>query len=143
MEWMLADALGLRGNGTPEVAPVYRIFVRDLVLPCSIGIHPHERQARQRVRFNVELLVATPPPRSDDFAEALNYETIVAGAKRLAEAGHVDLVETLADRIAALCFHDVRVREVRVTVEKLEVYPEAESVGVTIEYRRPPPGERA
>lgn len=114
----------------------YRVFVRDLVLPCSIGIYPHEKGLRRRVRVNAELHVASPLPRSDDFADVVNYETIVAGIKAITEAGHINLVETLADRIAELCLADPRVGAARVMVEKLDVWPETESVGVVVERRR-------
>jgi dihydroneopterin aldolase len=51
-------------------------------------------------------------------------------------AGHVNLVETLAERIAEACLHDLRVHAVRVRVEKLDVFPDAVSAGVEIERRR-------
>lgn len=114
----------------------YRVFVRDLVVPCSIGIYPREKGLRRRVRVNVELTVAAPISGRDDFAEVVNYEDIVSGIKSIAEAGHINLVESLADRIVALCFADRRVTSVRVVVEKLDVYPEAESVGVVLERSR-------
>ena len=119
-----------------ESAESYRVFVRDLVIPCSIGIYPREKGLRRRVRVNAELAVADPISGNDDFSEAVNYETIVGGIKAIAEAGHINLVETLADRIANLCLKDRRVTAVRVVVEKLDVYPEAESVGVTLERKQ-------
>jgi dihydroneopterin aldolase len=119
-----------------EEAERYRVFVRDLVVPCSIGIYPREKGLRRRVRVNAELLVAEAISGNDDFAEAVNYETVVAGIKGIAEAGHINLVETLADRIATLCLADPRVAFVRIVVEKLDVYPETESVGVVLERRR-------
>jgi 7,8-dihydroneopterin aldolase/epimerase/oxygenase len=111
----------------------YRIFVRNLILTASIGIHAHEKRQRGRLRVSAELEIEAPLPRHDDFAMALNYETIVSGIKRVAEAPHINLVETFADRVATLCLADPRVAQVRVTVEKLDIYPEADSVGVTIE----------
>lgn len=134
--WLTQDASIAAVVDGPDQGPTYRIFVRDLIVVCSIGIHPHEKGLRRRVRVNVELLVAQAISGNDDFAEVLNYETIVAGIKTLAEAGHMNLVETFADRVAALCLRDRRAQAVRVMVEKLEVYPEAESVGVIIERRR-------
>jgi dihydroneopterin aldolase len=119
-----------------EAANGYRVFVRDLVLPCSIGIYPHEKGLRRRVRVNAEIRVELPLPKTDDFAEVVNYETIVAGIKSITEAGHINLVETLADRIATLCLADRRVSAARVMVEKLDVWPETESVGVVVERRR-------
>lgn len=119
-----------------EEAERYRVFVRDLVVPCSIGIYPREKGLRRRVRVNAELVVADSISGRDDFAEAVNYETVVAGIKGIAEAGHINLVETLADRIATLCLTDPRVASVKIVVEKLDVYPETESVGVLLERRR-------
>ena len=68
--------------------------------PCSIGIYPREKGLRRRVRINVQIHVTAPLPRSDDFADVVNYETIVAGIETIAEGGHINLVETLADGIA-------------------------------------------
>jgi dihydroneopterin aldolase len=119
-----------------DAAKGYRVFVRDLVLPCSIGIYPREKGLRRRVRVNAEIQVELPLPMTDDFADVVNYETIVSGIKAITEAGHINLVETLADRIATLCLADRRVSAARVMVEKLDVWPETESVGVVVERKR-------
>ena len=126
------------GHSTGQPDPGgYRIFVRDLVVAVSIGIHAHEKRQRARLRVNADLEVGLPPPTRDDFSEVMNYEGIVTGIKSLAEAKqHINLVETFADRVASLCLGDARVRAVRVSVEKLDIYPEAVSVGVLIERRR-------
>jgi dihydroneopterin aldolase len=140
-EWPLSEALGLRRLLDRAGTSTYRVVVRDLVLPCSIGIYDYERQQLQRVRFNVELDVADPGSfASDEFARVLNYETVVSGIKGLVAAGHIDLVETLAERIAGLCLDDPRSMAATVTVEKLDVFPEAEAVGVSIVRRRAPAG---
>jgi 7,8-dihydroneopterin aldolase/epimerase/oxygenase len=132
-EWSLVDALGLRRSPHAN-ASAYQVFVRDLVLPCSIGIHAYERDVRQRVRINADLDVFESGPfEGAGLDRVLNYEMIVKGINAIADASHIDLVETLAERIAQLCLEDRRVLHVRVRVEKLDVYPEAESVGVAIE----------
>ena len=135
--WMLADALGLQRKTERHVS-VYRMFVRDLVVPFRIGIYGHEQKAPQRVRVNAELLVESAPVE-DDFGRVVNYETIVDGVRELARAGHINLVETLAERIIDLAMVDPRVVAARVSVEKLDVYPDAESVGVVLKRRRKPP----
>ena len=131
-DWHLAAEIAAEH---PE-NPGYRIFVRDLVLAVSIGIHAHEKRQRARVRINAELLVGMRLPKNDDFTEVMNYETIVSGIKALAEGRHINLVESLADRVAQHCLKDRRVRAVRVAVEKLDIYPEADSVGVLVERRQ-------
>jgi dihydroneopterin aldolase len=135
--WPVSEALGLRRLLDRAGTSTYRVLVRDLVLPCSIGIYEHERQHLQRARFNVELDVADPGSfAGGEFTKVLNYETVVNGIKDLLAQGHIDLVETIAERIAGLCLDDSRSIRATVTVEKLDVYPETEAVGVSIVRRR-------
>ncbi|MBO6686743.1 MAG: dihydroneopterin aldolase, partial [Parvibaculum sp.] len=69
----------------------------------------------------------------DDLSNVVCYATVVDGIKAIVSEGHLNLVETLAERIAASCLEDERVRVALVRVEKLAVIPEASSVGVEIE----------
>lgn len=111
------------------------VFVHDLELITSIGVHTYEKTAKQRIRINLDLAVREGDAAAveDDIANVVCYEQVVSRIRRLVDAGHVNLVETLAERIAALCLEDRRVRVARVRVEKLDVFPDATSVGVEIE----------
>ncbi len=123
----------------------WRLFVRDLVIGCAIGVHAHERGREQRVRINVEVEVSAnhgPRPINDDIRRVMSYEKIVEGIRRIAASGHINLVETLAERIAQHCLENRRALAVRVRVEKLEVYEDAESVGCELERRRASEGAR-
>lgn len=113
------------------------IFVRDLVLKCQIGVHPHERGGLQRIRVNVDLAVIDDGPIDDNIRNVVSYEDIVAAVKRLVAGDHINLVETLAERIALALLKDQRVLRVKVRVEKLDVYPETSGVGVELERQRP------
>lgn len=112
---------------------IRHVFVRDLVLDCSIGVHAHEKGEAQRVRVNLDLAVREDRDIADDIGNVVCYEAMVSGIRGLVGAGHINLVETLAERIAAMCLEDRRVRTARVRVEKLDVFPDATSVGVEIE----------
>ena len=115
----------------------YRILVRDLLLMCSIGIHAHEKLAPQRVRINLDMAVLeSVTPADDNIVNVVSYEHVIDGIKALIARGHVNLVETLAEQVAALCLTDQRVEQVIVRIEKLDVYAEAASVGIEIERRR-------
>lgn len=126
------------------------VFVRDMVLSASIGIYPHERTATQRVRVNVDLGVEDDGARGvsraatgrDDLARVVSYERVAIEVRRIVGAGHMNLVETLAERIAEACLSDHRVLLARIRVEKLDVFPDAASAGVEIERRAAtcPPG---
>ena len=125
----------LRPFARSGAEPSYRrVFVRDLVLTCAIGVHAHEHDAPQRVRINVELMVLEEASNLQDRIEnVVSYEHIVDGVRTITGESHINLVETLAERIAGLCLADERVARVRVGVEKLDIYQEAASVGVEIE----------
>ena len=121
-----------------ESAIVQRhLLIRDLVLPCRIGVHEHERHGTQRVRINVRARVTDDEgPIEDSIANVVSYETIVDGIRAIVAGGHINLVETLADRIVELCLANQRVRGVWVRVEKLDLYPDAAGVGVEVERSR-------
>jgi dihydroneopterin aldolase len=114
------------------------LLVRDLVLAARIGVHLHEHGAPQRVRLNLDLEVAgSGAPPADDLAQVVDYEALIERVRRLVASRHVNLVETLAEQVAALCLDDPRARSVRVRVEKLDVIPDAAAVGVEIERNNP------
>ncbi|MBV8776198.1 MAG: dihydroneopterin aldolase [Alphaproteobacteria bacterium] len=116
----------------------YTVIVRGLIVPCSIGIRPEEQDTLQRVRVSVELTAAlgTPFP-GENRRRVINYEKVVAAIRTIAGSGHIDLCEGFAELIAAASFADPRVDHVRITVEKLDVFAEADSVGAILERHRP------
>ncbi|PWC35390.1 hypothetical protein TSO221_29950 [Azospirillum sp. TSO22-1] len=123
---------------TRPVPKTYRIHIKDLMLMVRIGVYDYEKQAPQRVRVNVAMdVVQGVTPFDDNIDNVVSYDVIVDGIKALAARGHINLVETFADGIAELCLVDSRVRTVRLTVEKLDVFPETDGVGVEIERHQP------
>ncbi|WP_413207393.1 dihydroneopterin aldolase [Rhodospirillum sp. A1_3_36] len=115
------------------------LFVNGLELMAHIGVYPQEREAPQRVRVSINLCVQEDGgDLGDDLGKVVSYETLVTGTQRIVAEGHVNLVETLAERIAALALSDPRVVEARVRVEKPDIFPEADSVGVEILRRSVP-----
>ncbi len=120
------------------------VFIRDMVLQASIGVYAAEREHTQRIRLNLDLSVEDEGARHlsrqavgrDDLARVVDYEAVANQARGIVASGHVQLVETLAERIADSILQDVRVHMVRVRVEKLDVFADAASAGVEIERRQ-------
>jgi dihydroneopterin aldolase len=108
-----------------------RIFIRNLELLARIGIHGHEQGMPQPVRINVEL-EAEEKRAADRLEEVVDYEAIANTIRAIVAAGHINLAETLAERIAESCLADKRVLRVSVRVEKLHALPGAEAAGVEI-----------
>ena len=116
-----------------------RLFVKDLTLLAQIGVWRHEHGRRQRVRISLEMAVEETANPDDRLEGVVNYDRIVRAVREVVAAGHVRLIETLAERILARCFDDRRVRRCRVQVEKLDVFPDAAAVGIEIERENPAP----
>lgn len=115
---------------------VRHVFIRNLEVLAQIGIHGHERGHAQPVRINVDLAVEDAAAIEDRLDSVVDYEAITQSIRALIAAGHINLAETLAERIARACFEDTRVKTARVRVEKLHALPGAESAGVEIERQR-------
>ena len=116
----------------------YTVVVRGLVLMCSIGIRRAERDRPQRVRVSVELTATADAGFSgEDKRRVMNYEKVVAAIRQIARSGHIDLCEGFAARVCEACFADPRVGHIRVEVEKLDIFADAEAVGAIVERNRP------
>ena len=116
---------------------IQHVFIRDLTLPALIGVYIHEKENPQPIRINLDLAVkANMTANKDRLADVVSYEEIADGVRKLIASGHVNLVETLAQQIADMCFSHKRVQTVRVRVEKLAVFEDAVSAGVEIERHR-------
>jgi dihydroneopterin aldolase len=116
-------------------AVMTRVFVTGLKVQAEIGVYKHEIGRVQPLVVDVELDV--PTAGAERLSETLNYETILAAARQIAGAGHIELVETFAERLARACLADPRVTRARVRVEKpLALAPDAVAAGVEITLTR-------
>ena len=114
---------------------IRHVFVRDLTLLALIGIHDAEKIKPQRIVVNIDLSVQEggTGPLPDDISHVVSYEIIVKKCEAIVADGHVNLVETLAEKFADACLKDKRVVAARVRIEKPDIIPNARSVGVEIE----------
>jgi len=120
-------------RGAPD-----RIIVNGLVVDAFVGVHGFEREATQRVRFDVEIDTV------DDYADRVretgayvSYADVVEFVEARAASGeHVELVETWAENVADFALRTELAQAVRVTVQKLDIFEAADGVGITIERAR-------
>lgn len=113
------------------------VFVRDLEIMAFIGIYEHEKANKQRIIVNIDLSVhEADGPVTDEISHVVSYEIIAKKVEMIVAEGHVNLVETLAEKFAEACLRDKRVAAARVRIEKPDIIPNARSVGVEIERGR-------
>ncbi|RAN75232.1 dihydroneopterin aldolase [Bacillus sp. SRB_336] len=110
------------------------VFIEDLRIDAVIGIYDWERRVRQTLSFDIEMAFDNSVPAADDDIEkTLNYKDV---SKRL--IGYVGessfgLVETLAERCAAIIREEFAVSWVRLKLSKPGAVRGAKAVGVQIE----------
>jgi dihydroneopterin aldolase len=118
----------------PALANCRRLFLRNYEVLINIGVHDFEKTAEQRVLINVDLFIPLElsTPKGDLLDEVVDYDFIRSTISKRTELGHIHLQETLCDYVAAAMLLHPKVRAVRVSTEKPDVYPDCESVGVEV-----------
>ena len=113
------------------------VFIEGLEIDALIGIYDWERRIRQTLVFDIEMAFDNRvPAATDDIALTLNYKDV---SKRLVEyvgQSGFGLVETLAERCAAIILDEFGVARVRLKLSKPGAVRGARAVGVVIERSR-------
>ncbi len=113
------------------------IFIRDLRVDALIGFHRRERFAPQTLSFDLEIGIANASVfASDKVADCIDYDKVATRVREIATGKHYNLVEALADRVAAAILQEFGAAAVKVSVVKLGILKDAGRVGVSIERRR-------
>jgi dihydroneopterin aldolase len=100
---------------------VDKIELRGLRAVGRVGVLDHERAQDQPLELDLDLAVDLGPAgASDDLADTVDYGAVCDRVVAVVVAGHVALLEALADRVArAVLDSDGRIASVEVAVRKL------------------------
>ncbi|MDF1701186.1 MAG: dihydroneopterin aldolase [Planctomycetota bacterium] len=110
------------------------VFIRDLEVRAIIGIEDWERKKLQPILIDLDMACdARRAAEEDDIAQAVNYRSVAKAAEKLTIDGAFQLVETLAERLAAMVRTEFGVSWVRVRVRKPGAVRFSREVGVEIE----------
>lgn len=136
----MSTASGEPVQASHGTAPADQIAVTGIRCRGHHGVFEFERREGQTFVIDLVIGVDTrPAARNDDLKDTVDYGSLTAKVKACVENDPVDLIETLAQRIADVCLLDRRVEWVRVTVHKPEAPIEAtfSDVALTIMRRKP------
>ncbi|WP_075256704.1 MULTISPECIES: dihydroneopterin aldolase [Herbaspirillum] len=116
----------------PSLQDCRRLFLRNYEVFINIGVHEFEKKGEQRILINVDLYVplAETTPTADHLDEVVDYDFIRSTIAERMARGHIHLQETLCDDVMTAMLAHPKVRAVRVSTEKPDVYPDCDSVGV-------------
>ncbi len=113
-----------RAVASASADPRDRISLRDHVVEVEIGAFQKERGHTQRVMFNVVVEVRpAPAPLDDDVDKILSYDRITESIADELAAERLNLLETLAERVAERILAEPQAMRVFVRIEKLDVGP--------------------
>ena len=124
----------------PQGQPQDQLSITGIECYGYHGVFEHERREGQV--FVVDLTLGLDTARaaaSDDLRDTVDYGSLVAAVKLAVEADPVDLIETLAQRLADVCLRDGRVEWARITVHKPNAPIEAKFADVTLTITRSRP----
>jgi dihydroneopterin aldolase len=114
-----------------------KVFIEGLEIEALIGIYDWERRIRQTLVFDLEMAFDNRiPAASDDIALTLNYKAVSKALIAYVSASDFGLVETLAERCAALVMREFKVDWLRLKLSKPGAVRGARAVGVVIERSR-------
>jgi 7,8-dihydroneopterin aldolase/epimerase/oxygenase len=117
-----------------------RITLTGLAVDGFHGVFEHEKRDGQRFVVDVVLwLDLTEAARTDDLTRTVHYGEVAEEVVAVVRGEPVDLIETLAQRIADACLARPAVQEVEVTVHKPQapITVPFDDVAITITRRRP------
>ena len=104
------------------------------------GVFDHEKRDGQTFVVDLTLGIDTASAAAtDDLRDTVDYGSLVAAVKHAVEVDPVDLIETLAQRLADVCLRDGRVEWARITVHKPDAPIEATFGDVTLTITRERP----
>ena len=111
-----------------------KVFIAGLSIQTTIGFFEWEKQIKQTLVFDLELAWdITPAAENDELAKTLDYADISAEVERFANDNPVDLLETLAQRLAQHLMSQYRIPWLSIKIHKPNAVHNAQSVGVAIE----------
>lgn len=111
-----------------------RIIIRDLRISATIGVNRWEKAAPQLVGVDLEIAVdAAKAAAADEIAATVDYKSVSRDITTLARSRTYELIETLAEAIAALVLEEHGAQWVRVTARKPYALRNTRDVGVVIE----------
>ena len=105
-----------------------------LRLDAHVGVYASEHGRTQPLEISLQAEVeeASAAPGSD-LTQAVNYAAMAETVRQVVAARHHELLEDLAQTLTDTLFQDVRVKRLRLTIDKPDALDDARSVGVTYE----------
>ncbi len=109
-----------------------KVFIKNLVLPCKVGVTQEERAKKQNVIVDIEILCdLSQAGKTDDITKSINYAQVQEQVTTAVTEGEFQLLERLAQTLATLILKDLLTSQVTVIIKK-EKYATKPAMGIEI-----------
>jgi len=110
------------------------VFINQLVVETTIGAYEWEKTITQTLKLDIEMAWDnSAPAKNDDLTLALDYATVSQRLTTWFSEQKIELIETAAERVAAMLLQEFSISWLRLTIHKPDAVANASGVGVTIE----------
>lgn len=113
-----------------------KVFVRNLVVPCKVGVTNEEQLIKQNVIVEIDVFCdLSSAGATDDLSKSISYVEIQEKVNEAVKDGEFKLLESVAETVAALILKNPRTSKVVVSVKK-QKYAKEPSMGIEISRER-------
>lgn len=110
-----------------------KVFISQLHVDTIIGVYGFEKETKQSLYFDIEMLCdIKPAAKTDDINLALDYAKVSERVIAHTTAEPVELLETLVEQLAAIILSEFNTSQVTIKVSKPAAVAQAQTVGVQI-----------
>ncbi|WP_435275080.1 dihydroneopterin aldolase [Psychrobium sp. nBUS_13] len=110
------------------------VFINQLTVETTIGAYDWEKTIKQTLKIDLEMAWDNKAPaRSDDLTKALDYATVSQRITSWLESQKIELIETVAERIATMLMDEFAIEWLKLSIHKPDAVANAAGVGVRIE----------
>ena len=108
------------------------IFVKNFISYCSIGIYPNEKDKKQKIKVSVNLDISTTNSK-DVIGSTVSYEKIISVLREIKNYKHINLLETLANKISLKLKNLKNLKKIKIEIVKCNILSGSQEVGVVLE----------
>ena len=109
------------------------IVIKNIEVPCLIGINPDEKINPQSIIINLKLFTSFgKSSQSDQIEDTVNYSALVKSIKEFISKSKYNLLETLGDRLAKKILENKKIKEVEIELIKPNALMKSENISVII-----------
>ena len=109
------------------------VFIQQLAVKTTIGVYDWEKKIKQQLLLDIEMSSnITDAASSDNIDDTIDYASVASTITCFIEQNSFELIETVAEKVAAIILDEFAVSQVSITLEKPGAVENAHTVGVRI-----------